>query len=323
MRRMHLMKAAYRDQYCAPNGIKIKPIPIPDINSDEILIKVRNTTVNRTDCANLTAMPFIMRFILGFFKPKQLVLGTDFAGEIIAVGSSIKTFAIGDSVFGFQDIGIQSQAEYLKTTERHIYKIPNGINYKHAVSSLEGAHYAYTFIHKVNLRANQRILIHGASGGIGSALLQFLKRYNVEIAATCSSKNIDLIKSLGAHTVYDYTLEDFTKSEVKYDFIFDAVGKSTYYKCRSVLAQDGVYISSELGPFSQNLFLAALSFYRKKKVIFPVPYSKNLTIPFIIKSLEDGTFKPVIDREYPLDQITSAYEFVMSGQKTGNIVITV
>lgn len=320
---MQLMKAAFRNNYCYPDEISIKSLEIPLINSDEILIRVCSTTVNRTDCANLTAKPFIMRFVLGLFKPKHRILGTDFAGEIVSIGSSIKSYAVGDRVFGFHDTGIQSQAEYLKCTVNHIFKIPKGINFQQAAASLEGAHYAYTFLHKVKLSPNQSVLIHGASGGIGSALIQFLSKYDLKISATCSSKNIELIKSLGADVVYDYTKEDFTNSDFKYDFIFDTVGKSTYGNCKSVLKDNGVYISSELGPYSQNLFLSMISSMLKKKVIFPIPYSKHLTVPFIIKSLKDGSFKPLIDRNYPLEQISNAYEFVMSGQKTGNVTISI
>ena len=320
---MQSMKAAYRDHYCYPNEISIKTLEIPLINPDEILIRVSSTTVNRTDCANLAAKPFIMRFVLGLFKPKLPILGTDFAGKIVSIGSNIKSFEVGDRVFGFHDTGIQSQAEYLKCKENHVYKIPEGINFQQAAASLEGAHYAYTFLHKVILNPNQSVMVHGASGGIGSALIQFLNKYDLKISATCNSKNMELIKSLGAEAVYDYTKEDFTKSNYKYDFIFDTVGKSTYGRCKSVLKNNGVYISSELGPYSQNLFLSILSSLIKKKVIFPVPYSKDLTIPFIIKSLEDGSFRPLIDRDYPLEQISKAYEFVMSGQKTGNVTISI
>lgn len=320
---MQLMKAAFRDQYCYPDEISIKSLEIPLINPDEILIRVRSTTVNRTDCANLNAKPFIMRFVLGLFRPKKPILGTDFAGEIVSIGSNIKSFAVGDRVFGFHDTGIQSQAEYLKCIENHVFKIPEGINFQQAAASLEGAHYAYTFLHKVKLIPNQSVMVHGASGGIGSALIQLLSQYDIKISATCSSKNVELIKSLGAEVVYDYTKEDFTKSDCKYDFIFDTVGKSTYGSCKSILKNNGVYISSELGPYSQNLFLSMMSSIFKKKVIFPVPYSKHLTIPFIIKSLQEGSFKPLIDRDYPLEQISIAYEFVMSGQKTGNVTISI
>ena len=226
---------------------------------DEVLIRVQASTVNRTDCANLTAKPFIMRFILGLFKPRKIILGTDFAGEVISIGKNVKSFNIGDRVFGFNDLGAESQSEYLTSGIKNIFSIPENINYKEAAASLEGAHYAYTFIHKVNIKSGQSILINGATGGIGSALLQFARQYDVKITATCNTKNIRLIQSLGADKIYDYTKEDFRDSNDKYDFVFDTVGKSTFGECKPLLKEKGVYISSELGPYSQNIFFPLLT----------------------------------------------------------------
>ncbi|SDX73375.1 NAD(P)-dependent alcohol dehydrogenase [Flavobacterium degerlachei] len=321
---MEKMKACLRRRYGSPNQIKIENIEKPIPKENEVLIRVHATTVNRTDCANLTAKPFIMRFVLGLFKPRKIILGTDFAGEVIALGKNVKSFRIGNKVFGFNDTGSESQTEYLTTTAEHLFLIPKKIDYKEAAASLEGAHYAYTFIHKVNIKSGQKILINGATGGIGSALLQFVRTYDVKIAATCNTKNIKRIQSLGADKIYDYTKEDFTKDNDKYDFIFDAVGKSTFGKCKSLLTENGVYISSELGPYSQNvLYAVSTSIFGTKKVIFPIPYSKRITIPYIINMLENGKFKPIIDREYLLEDIVQAYEYVLTGEKTGNVIINV
>jgi len=275
------MKATIRRRYGSPNQIKIENTEKPVPTDNDILIKVHATTVNRTDCANLTAKPFIMRFVLGLFKPRKIILGTDFAGEVISVGKNVKSFSIGDKVFGFNDTGSESQAEYITTTVENLFLIPERIDYKEAAASLEGANYAYTFIHKVNIRSGQKILINGATGGIGSALLQFVRQYDVKITATCNTKNIELIQSLGADKIYDYTKEDFTDGNDKYDFIFDAVGKSTFGKCKPLLKEKGIYISSELGPYSQNIFYSLLTSGSSKKVIFPIPYSKQQTIPYI------------------------------------------
>ena len=309
------MKVSIRRKYCSPNQIKIENIVRPVPKDREVLIKVYATTVNRTDCANLTAKPFIMRFVLGFFKPRKIILGTDFAGEVISIGENVKSYRIGDKVFGFIDTGSESQAEYTITTEENLFPIPENIDYNQAAASLEGANYAYTFIHKVNIQSGQSILINGATGGIGSALLQFVKQYDVRITATCNTKNIELIKFLGADKIYDYTKEDFTVTMDKYDFIFDAVGKSTFGKCKPLLKEKGIYISSELGPYSQNVFFPLLTSISNKKVIFPTPYIINL--------LEKGKFKPVIDRKYLLEDISKAYEYVIAGKKTGNVLIKV
>ncbi|RMA64778.1 NAD(P)-dependent alcohol dehydrogenase [Ulvibacter antarcticus] len=318
------MKASIRRKYGSTNQIRVENIEKPIQIGNEILIKVYATTVNRTDCAILTAQPFIMRFILGLFRPRKIILGTDFAGEVVSIGENVKSFKVNDKVFGFNDTGLESQAEYITSTEENLFPIPENINYKQAAASLEGAHYAYTFIHKVNIQSGQRILINGATGGIGSALLQFVKQYDVKITATCNSKNIKLIKSLGADKIYDYTKEDFTSDEDSYDFIFDAVGKSTFGKCKPLLKEKGIYISSELGPYSQNLFYAfTTSVLNNKKVIFPLPYSTQKTIPYIMELLIKEKFEPVIDRVYLLEEIALAYKYVLSGEKTGNVIIKV
>jgi len=317
------MKASIRRKYGSPNQIKIESVEKPIPKDNEVLIKVHATTVNRTDCANLTAQPFIMRFVLGLFSPRQIILGTDFAGEVVSIGKNVQSFSIGDKVFGFNDTGAGSQAEYMTATVENVFPIPQNIDYKQAAASLEGASYAYSFIHKVNIQSGQKILVNGATGGIGSALLQFARQYDVQITATCNTKNIHLIQSLGADKIYDYTKEDFTNDSDKYDFIFDAVGKSTFGKCKPLLKEKGVYISSELGPYSQNIFYPMLTSMSGKKVIFPIPYGKEKTIPYISNLLGEGKFKPVIDREYALEDIAKAYEYVMTGQKTGNVLITI
>lgn len=314
------MKTAIRRKYGLPSQIKIEDIVKPIPNEDEILIKVHSTTVNRTDCANLTAKPFIMRFILGFLKPKKIILGTDFSGQIEAVGKNVSAFNVNEKVFGFTDTGLESQAEYITLQPKdNLLIIPENINYKQASASLEGAHYAYTFIKKVAFKPGQRVLINGATGGIGSALIQFVNQFDVHITATCNTKNKDLIQSLGANKIYDYSLEDFTKGKEKYDFIFDAAGKSTFGKCKPLLKKGGIYISSELGPYAQNIFFALFS----KHVIFPVPFKTEETLPFIKQLLETGKFNPVIDREYALEDISKAYEYVMTGEKTGNVIINI
>jgi NADPH:quinone reductase-like Zn-dependent oxidoreductase len=317
------MKASIRRRYGSPDQIKIENVEKTIPKDNEVLIKVHATTVNRTDCANLTAKPFLMRFFLGLFKPRKIILGTDFAGDVTTIGKNIKSFNIGDKVFGFIDLGCESQAEYITTTVEDLFLIPENLDYKDAAASLEGANYAYTFIHKVDIQSGQNILINGATGGIGSALLQFVRQYDVKITATCNTKNIKLIQSLGADKIYDFTKEDFTNDNDKYDFIFDAVGKSTFRKCKPLLKENGIYISSELGPFSQNIFYPILTSRSSKKVIFPLPYSKQKTIPYISNLLEKGTFKPVIDREYSLKDISKAYEYVLTGEKTGNVIINV
>ena len=322
---MPKVNAALRKPYGSPEQISVEKVSKPVPQDDEILVRVYATTVNRTDCANLTAKPFIMRFVLGLIKPRKVILGTDFAGQVVEVGKNVRSFRINDRVFGFTDTGLESQAEYLTIApEESVLTIPDDIDYRRAAASLEGAHYAYSFVHKVNLQPKQKILINGASGAIGLALLQLVRQYDVHVTATANTENIDLIRSLGADKIYDYTKEDFTQERVQYDFVFDAVGKSTFGRCKPLLKEDGVYISSELGPYAQNIFLAAATFFRRgKKVIIPIPFSVKETLPYIKDLLTNGKFTPVIDRSYSLEDIVDAYEYVMTGKKTGNVLIDI
>lgn len=314
------MKAAIRRVYGAPKAIKIETLKQPVPKANEVLIRVKCTTLNRTDGANLQAKPFFMRFILGLFKPSKIVLGTDFSGVIEAVGSNVSSFKINDRVFGFNDLGAASQAEYLVVNPKNtLLKIADHISFESAVASLEGASYAYRFLKKANIKSGQKILINGATGAIGSALLQFLKSYDVTITATCATKNIELIKSLGAHKVIDYTVTDFTKQKSKYDMVLDTVGKSRWKLCKPALKDHGIYISSELGPRGENLFLALFI----KRVKFPIPYPLKISLPFIKQQLDTENFKPLVDRTYDLDTISEAYTYVLKGQKTGNVLIKI
>lgn len=319
------MKAAIRRSYGSPEVISVETIEQPVPDDDELLIRVYATTVNRTDCANLTGKPFIMHLMLGLVRPRKIIIGTDFAGQVVEIGKNINAFHLNQRVFGFTDMGLESQAEYIVLKPKdNILTIPENISFRQAAASLEGAHYAYTFTHKAAIQSGQKILINGATGAIGSALLQFLKTFDVHVTATCNTENTPLILSLGADRIYDYTREDFTQNNEKYDFIFDAVGKSTFGKCKHLLKKEGIYSSSELGPYSQNIFLALLTpFLGSKKVIFPIPYSLTETLPYIKSMLEKGLFNPVIDREYSLDTIAEAYDYVLSGKKTGNVILKI
>ncbi len=272
----------------------------------------------------LRAEPFIMRFFTGLLKPNKSILGTDFAGKIEAVGKDVESLKVGDKVFGLDDSGLSSHAQYMTLSEnKALATIPNNISYEEAAASMEGAHYAYNFLNKVNLKSGQKVLVNGATGAIGSAAVQLLKYFGANVTAVCSTKNLELVKSIGAKKVIDYTKEDFTKNKEKYNFIFDAVGKSSFTKCKPLLQSGGVYISSELGWMAQNLFFALITpIIGNKKVIFPIPSDCRRSVLFIKKLSEEGKFKAVIDRKYSLKEIAEAYRYVEKGQKTGNVVIT-
>ena len=317
------MKVATRAKYGSPANIAITTLPDPKPIDGEILVKVFSSTVNRTDCANLTGSPFIMRLILGFPRPRKTSIGTDFSGVVVGLGKGASKFTVGDKVLGFNDMGMATQATMLTCSEKNAYLLPKNIDFKHAAASLEGAHYAYSFIKRSDIKPGQRILINGASGAIGSALLQFVRLHDVHMTVTCAGKNEALMRQLGADTVYNYTTTDFTQQNNIYDFIFDTVGKSTFGKCSPILSQRGVYISSEMGPYVQNVFLSMVAPLMKKKVVFPVPFSTEESIPFILDHIAKGNFSPVIDREYAFEDIASAYDYVLSGQKTGNVLVNI
>lgn len=319
------MKAAYRKEYGPPESLRIKELEIPKIKENELLIKVHAATVNRTDCAVLTGRPHIMRLFTGLLKPKLPVTGTDFAGEIESVGNKVGSFKVGDRVFGFIDNGLASHAQYMTiAADKAVSSIPENSSYEEAAASLEGAHYAYNFIKKVKIKEGEKVLINGATGAIGSALLQFSKYYGAYVTAVANTKNIELMKSLGADKVIDYQTEDFTKDKQKYKYIFDAVGKSSFAKCKNILEADGVYISSELGKLGENLLLALITKMSSgKKVIFPVPSDIKASIDFIKKLIAEDNFKAVIDRKYPLEKIDEAFSYTASGEKTGNVILKI
>lgn len=319
------MKAVVCAQYGPPDVLKLEEVEKPTPADNEVLIKIHATTVNRTDCATLRAIPFIARIITGLFKPKNQIPGTEFAGEIEAVGKNVTFYKVGDKVFGFDDGGSGSHAEYMTISEdKALATIPANSSYEQAAASIEGAHYGLNFINKVKIESGQKILVNGATGGIGSATVQLLKYYGADVTAVCAGENMELVKSLGANRVIDYTKEDFTKDDQKYSFVFDAVGKSSFGKCKPLLLPGGVYISSELGFMAQNVFLPLVTpIVGNKTVKFPIPVNLKENVLLIKKLIEEGKFKSVIDRTYRLEQIVEAYTYVEKGQKIGNVVITV
>ena len=281
------------------------------------------TTVNRTDCGVLSGKPFVIRFFTGLLKPRSRVPGTDFAGQIEEIGKDVKHFKVGDKVWGLDDEGLGSQAEYMVISEnKAVLNIPDTMTYKEVVACAEGAYYAYNFINKIKIKLDDKVLVNGATGGIGSAALQILKHRGALVTAVGDTDNLDLLKSLGADKVWDYMKEDFTRDKQKYHFILDAVGKSSFFKCTPLLLPKGIYISSELGPKSQNLYLPLLTMFGGgKRVIFPLPMNCKRSLLYIKGLIEKGEFKAVIDREFPLDKIKEAYTYVASGQKTGNVIV--
>jgi len=319
------MKAMIYHNYGSPDVLELKEVEKPAAMDNEVLIKVHATTVNRTDCATRKAEPFFARVFTGLIRPKKTILGAEFAGQIEAVGKDVTSFKVGDKVFGFSGNNFGAHAEYMTMPEEgFLTTMPANISYEEAAPSTEGAHYAHSFIRNANIQSGQKVLINGASGGIGTAAVQLVKYFGADVTAVCNTKNMELVKSLGADKVLDYTKEDFTKDDQVYDAVFDTVGKSSFSRCKSLLKPGGVYISSEMGYMAQNLILALITpIIGNKKVMFPIPKHSDENIILFKRLIEAGKFKGVIDRCYPLEEIVEAYKYVETGQKTGNVVITV
>jgi NADPH:quinone reductase-like Zn-dependent oxidoreductase len=316
------MKAAVRSKYGPPEVLSIKELEIPTPKDNEVLIRVYAASVNRSDNHVLTGKPFIMRLFTGLFKPRLAVTGTDFAGQIEATGPTVKSFKVGDKVMGFSGVfGIGTHKQYITFAEtKGIVLMPHNITYDQAAACLEGTYYAATGITQMKPTAGQKALVYGATGAIGSAYVQFLKYYGVHVTAVCAGENSELVKSLGAEKVIDYKKNDFTKDEERYDFVFDAIGRSSFTKCKPLLTTNGIFISS--GGF-ENLFWAIITrLPGGKKVLFLPPKDVKGNLGFIKELIEKGIFKPVIDRKYPLEKIAEAYTYVATGQKIGNVILT-
>jgi NADPH:quinone reductase-like Zn-dependent oxidoreductase len=319
------MKAVVYTQYGPPEVAKLTDIAKPIAKENEVLIKVYASTVNRTDAGFRSANYFISRFWTGIFKPKYTVLGTEFSGVVEEIGNKVTSFKIGDRVFGFDDKTCGGHGEYLTIDEnKALAIIPNNLTFEEAAPLTEGAHYALVDIRAAQVKSGQNVLVYGATGAIGSAAVQLLKYFGANVTAVCNSKNVALIKSLGADAVIDYQTQDFTKTETRFDFIFDAVGKSSFGQCKPLLTKKGIYISTELGKRGENIWFALTTpLWGGKKVLFPIPSITKRDAEFLKELAETGKLKPVIDRYYTLEQITEAYHYVESGQKTGNVVIKV
>ncbi len=319
------MKAIIYTHYGPPEVVKLMEVPKPSPKDNELLVKNYASTVNRTDAGFRSANYFISRFWTGLFRPKHQILGCEFSGIIEEIGKDVKTFKVGDRVFGFNDKTCGGHGEYLTIAETDaVAIIPEEMNYYEAAAITEGAHYALVDIRAANVEKGQNVLVYGATGAIGSAAVQILKHLGARVTAVCNTKNCDLVKSLGADVVIDFQTQDFTQTVEQYHFIFDSVGKSSFGICKKLLTERGIYISTELGKNSENVFLAlTTSKFSKKKVLFPIPSISKQDVLFLKELVEQGEFKPVIDRYYQLDQIVEAYHYVESGQKIGNVIIKI
>ena len=320
------MKAAVHTSYGPPDVVRISEVEKPTPRDNELLVRVHATTVNRTDCGFRAAKPFIVRLFAGLVRPRRItVLGNEFAGVVEEVGGGVTSLAVGDRVFGFNGTSFGAHAEYMAMPAGGLVAtMPATLTYEEAAPGTEGSHYALSLVRRARIHKGQDVLVNGGTGAIGSATVQLLKHLGANVTAVCHTEHLELVRGLGADRVIDYTAEDFTKDGQTYDVVVDAVGKSSFGRCRRLLKPRGTYLSTDLGPLSQNPVLALVTpLFGGRRVRFPIPRQDRGTVAYLKERIESGAFKPLIDRRYRLDQIVEAYRYVETGRKVGNVVISV
>jgi len=319
------MKAIVYTRYGSPDVLQLKEVAKPAPKDNEVLIKIYATTVTSGDCRVRKADPFAIRFFNGLTKPKKTtILGNELAGEIEEAGKNVKLFRKGDQVFGQAGMGLGANAEYICLREDATLVLkPKNLTYEEAASIPFGGNTALHFLRKGNIRSSQKVLIYGASGSLGTAAVQLAKNFGADVTGVCSTVNVELVKSLGADKVIDYTKEDFTKIGQTYDIIFDTTGKSPYSGCVKSLKQKGIYLRAvhmSLSSIVRGLWTSMTS---SKKVIGGVASELKENLVFLKELIDMGKLKPVIDRCYPFEQIVEAHRYVDKGHKRGNVSITV
>jgi NADPH:quinone reductase-like Zn-dependent oxidoreductase len=317
------MKAVVHDRYGSPGVLRLEEVERPVPKDDEVLIKIHATTVNRTDCHIRKADPFLWRFFAGLRRPKRRILGMELAGEVEAVGAAVTEFEVGDRVFGLQGYKepFGTHAEFVcMRASGLLAHMPAGMSFEEAAAVCDGALSALASMREVGLGKGQRILVYGASGSIGTAAVQVARHFGAHVTAVCNTKNVELVRSLGADHVIDYLREDFTKNGETYDVILDAVGKHSFRRCRRSLKPGGIYVPTD----RLINFALALATRRvgDKKVVFTIPRYTKGDVLFLKELIEAGKYRAVIDRRYPLEDVIEATKYVETGQKTGNVVLT-
>ena len=317
------MRAVVHDRYGPPEVLRLEDVERPAPKDDEVLVKIRATTVNRTDCGFRSAEYFVSRVYTGLFRPKRKILGSEFAGEVETVGAGVTEFKVGDPVFGVNVPNYGTHAEFVAVRESApIAGLPAGLTFEQAASVCDGAMLAIGLLRRAGPLQGRRIVVYGASGAIGTAGVQLAKHLGAHVTAVCNTKNVKLVRSLGADEVIDYTQDDFTKNGETYDVILDSVGKHSFRRSRDSLRPGGIFLVTD---GFENFPLALWTWkIGDKRVVWDIPprYRKQ-DVVFFKELIEAGDYRPVVDRTYPLEQVVEASRYVETGQKTGNVVLTV
>jgi NADPH:quinone reductase-like Zn-dependent oxidoreductase len=313
------VKASVHVRYGPPEVQEIREVERPTPKDDELLVRVRATTVNQTDCHVRAAKPVFWRFFAGFLRPKQQILGSEFAGEVEAVGAAVTDFAPGDRVFGRR---WGAHAEYLCVADsRLVLPMPEGMTFEEGAAIWDGAYQGLNALRAGNVGEGKRLVVYGASGSLGTSLVQLARHSGAHVTAVCNTKNVELVRSLGADEVVDYLREDFTKNGQVYDVIVDAVGKHSFAKCRGSLKRGGIFVATDR---LRNFVLRYLTgWFGGPKVVFRVEWPTREDGLLITSLIEAGEYRAVVDRTYPLEDVVEASRYVETWQKTGNVVLTV
>jgi len=318
------MKAVVHDRYGPPEVLRVDEVDRPAPGDDDVLVKIRATSVTRSDAHLRAGTPFVQRFMSGLRRPKRRILGHELSGEVVEVGSAVTEFEVGDRVFGalpYLALRTGSHAEYMAIPEQWpLARIPAGLTFEQAAGVADGAFCALNGMRPVTV-AGKDVLVYGASGSIGTAAVQLAKHFGAHVTAVCNEKNVELVRSLGADEVIDYEREDFTTNGKTYDVIFDAVGKESFRRCKGSLRSGGFYLPTD---GFRNMFLWLLhKRFGDRKVVFEFPRYRKEDVVLLAELLETGRYRPVIDRVYPLEDVVEATAYVETQQKTGNVVLTV
>jgi len=317
------VRAVIHEKYGGPEVLHLEDVERPNPDDGEVLVRIHATTVNRTDCGLRSGKPFISRFFTGLVRPRNQILGMELAGEVEAVGASVTEFKVGDHVFGGKGFG--AHAEFVCIPESAALAIkPAGMTFEEAAAVTDGAMLALVCLRKADLQKGRSIVVYGASGSVGTAAVQLAKHFGAHVTAVCSTKNVELVRSLGADEVVDYTRADFTTNGKTYDVIFDSVGKHSFRRSRRSLKRGGTFIETDLGfMWHVPLLLLLTRWVGDKRVKMGIARYAKEDVLLLRELIEAGAYRAVVDRSYPLEDVIEATRYVETGQKTGNVVLTV